>query len=283
MAFGVRKSWLEKVGEGFPQTWDDAKRTALKFQANPSANLFGFALEAAHPRDLIHMLDLFTFGAGLRHTLLAPDGSITIDDPEHAAVLQEFLKIFTVYKLVPPDTINYSFNEMYQLVEGGRAGMFRVGDWNVTKWTTQGIKGDFVVGPWPKFFPDKQNAVVIGGMRGVAVPENAPHKALAVEVASFLLGKAAQQSSLKLVGSAVRKDLDTADLNAQAQAFAKPVWPLAAYDFPEALHPWYPTLEANFHRKLLAAIADPPSDYPAFITQTAQELREAAKSLSEKG
>jgi ABC-type glycerol-3-phosphate transport system substrate-binding protein len=120
-------------------------------------------------------------------------------------------------------------------------------------------------------------------MRGVAVPENAPHKALAMEAASFLLGKAAQQSSLRLVGSAVRNDLDTAGLSEQAQAFAKPAWPLIAYDFPESLHPWYPTLEASFHRKLLAVIADPPSDYPAFIKQTAQELRESAKSLSEKG
>jgi multiple sugar transport system substrate-binding protein len=288
MAFGVRKSWLDKVGEPFPKTWDDAKRTATKFQTDDPAgtgkgSVFGFALEAAHPRDLIHMLDLFTFGAGLRHTLLAPDGSITIDDPDHAKVLEEFLKIFTVYKLVPPDTINYSFNEMYQVIEGGRAGMFRVGDWNVGKWTTSGIKGDFVVGPWPQFFPNKQNAVVIGGMRGVAVPENSPHKDLAVQAASFLLGKPAQQASLKLVGSAVRTDLDTAGLTPQGQEFARPSWSLIAYDFPESIHPWYPELEAAFHRKLLAAIADPPPDYPAFIKQTAQEMRDTAKSLSQKG
>ena len=158
MAFGVRTSWLNKVGESFPKTWDDAKRAAMKFQTEDPAGtgrgrVFGFALEAAHPRDLIHMLDLFTFGAGLRHTLLAPDGSITIDEPEHAQVLEEFLKIFTTYKLVPPDTINYSFNEMYQVIEGGRTGMFRVGDWNVGKWTTSGIMGDFNRGPMAAILP----------------------------------------------------------------------------------------------------------------------------------
>ena len=42
----------------------------------------------------------------------------------------------------------------------------------------------------------------IGGMRGVAVPENSPQKALAIEFASFLLGKAAQQASLEQVGAA---------------------------------------------------------------------------------
>ena len=54
------------------------------------------------------MLDLFIFGSGLKHTLIDPDGNIVIDEPRHAQVLQEFLKIFTTYKFVPPDTINYS-------------------------------------------------------------------------------------------------------------------------------------------------------------------------------
>jgi len=120
-------------------------------------------------------------------------------------------------------------------------------------------------------------------MRGVAVPENAPHKDLAVQVAAFLLGNPAQQASLKVVGSAVRTDLDTEGLSGPAAMFAQPQWPLIAYDFPESVHPWYPELESAFHRKLLAAIANPPADYPAFIRQTAQEMRETAKSLAEKG
>ncbi len=31
MGFGVRKSWLEAVGEDYPATWEDAKRVAGKF------------------------------------------------------------------------------------------------------------------------------------------------------------------------------------------------------------------------------------------------------------
>ncbi|MBV9735230.1 MAG: extracellular solute-binding protein [Acidisphaera sp.] len=287
MAFGVRKSWLRKVGENFPATWEDALRVGGKFQADDpegtgKGSVFGFALEAAHPRDLIHMLDLFTFGAGLRHTLIDPAGAIVIDEPQHAKVLEEFLKLFTTYHLVPPDTINYSFNEMYQVIEGGRAGMFRVGDWNVTKWDSQAIKGDFLVGPWPRFFADRQNAVVIGGMRGVAVPENSPHKELAEQFAAFLLSKPAQQASLRDVGSAVRKDLDVSGLSERASMFARPTWPLVAYDFPESVHSWYPQLEAAFHRKLLGAIANPPTDYPAFIHQTAEEMRALAKTLAQK-
>ena len=286
MSFGVRTSWLEKTGETFPATWDDVKRIAVKFGAddpdgNGSDDTFGLALEAAKPRDLIHMLDLFTFGAGLRHTLVDPDGNVVIDDPEHAEVLKEFLKTFTEYGFVAPDTINHSFGEMYQVIEGGRAGMFRVGDWNVKKWDSEALNGDFQVGPWPAFFADKESAVVIGGMRGVAVPENSPNKDMAVEFAKSLLSKPAQQASLEFVGAAVRKDLDISDLSERRQYFAAAKGHLNAYDFPEASLPYYPELEAEFHRRLLDAIANPPSDWDAFIKETAEAMRDEVERLKE--
>ena len=288
MGFGVRKSWLDKVGETFPETWDDVKRIAVKFRdndpdGNGKADTFGLGLQAAKPRDLIHMLDLFTFGSGLRHTLIDPDGKITIDQPAHAAVLEEFLKTYSTYKFVSPDTINHSFTEMYQVIEGGRAGMFRVGDWNVKKWDGEKVlNGDFVSGPWPKHAADRKNYVVIGGMRGIAVPENSPNKALAQEFAQFMLTKAAQQASLENVGAAVRKDLDVSALSPRSQYFAKAEAPLIAYDFPESIHTFYPELEAAFHKKLLAGISSPPADWKPFIAETANEMRELAAKLKAK-
>ena len=284
MGFGIRKSWLEKVGETFPATWDDVKRISAKFSSedpdgNGAADTFGMALQAAKPRDLIHMLDLYTFGAGLRHTLIDPDGNITIDQPEHAAVLKEFMKTFTEYGFVTPDTINHSFGEMYQVIEGGRAGMFRVGDWNVKKWDSEALNGDFLVGPWPAHLDGKDNAVVIGGMRGVAVPENSPNKDLAIAFAKFLLSQPAQQAALENVGAAVRKDLDIAALSERRQYFAAAKGNLNAYDFPESVHAWYPELEADFHRRLLEAIANPPADWDAFIAETAAAMRAEVERL----
>jgi hypothetical protein len=66
------------------------------------------------------------------------------------------------------------------------------------------------------------------------------------------------------------------------QAFARPTWALYAYDFPESVHPFYPQLEAAYHRKLLEAIARPPADWKAFIATTAQEMRVLTKQLAEK-
>ena len=100
MAFGVRKSWLDRHGGKFPDSWEEVKVLANAFRdkdpdGNGQADTFGMALQAAKPRDLIHMLDLFIFGSGLRHTLIDPDGKITIDQPAHAQVLEEFLKTYS--------------------------------------------------------------------------------------------------------------------------------------------------------------------------------------------
>jgi ABC-type glycerol-3-phosphate transport system substrate-binding protein len=286
MAMGVRKSWLEKTGETFPTAWDDVKRVAAKFRdndpdGNGRADTFPFALQAARPRDLIHMLDLFVFGAGLTHTLLDPQGNVTIDQPEHALVLAEFLRTYTTYRFVAPDTINHSFTEMYQVIEGGRAGMFRVGDWNVRRWDgANTLGGDFVSGPWPQFFPNRPSAVVIGGMRGVGIPENAPNRELSTAFARFMLEKPAQQASLEIMGSAVRKDLDVTALSERQQWFARAQHNLVAYDFPEATFAYYPELEAQFHRRLLAAIGAPPRDIDVFIRDLAREMRDQAQRLS---
>jgi ABC-type glycerol-3-phosphate transport system substrate-binding protein len=286
MALGTRRSWLAKVGEQVPVTWDDAKRVAQKFRENDPdgngrADTFGFALQAARPRDLIHMLDLFIFGTGLSHTLLDPQGNITIDQPEHALVLGEFLRTYSTYRFVPPDTINHSFTEMYQVIEGGRGGMFRVGDWNVRRWDQANtLAGDFVSHPWPKFFPNRDPAVVIGGMRGVGIPENAPNRDLSVTFARFMLTQPAQQASLEIMGAAVRKDLDVSSLSERQQWFARANHKLVAYDFPEATHAWYPELEAQFHRRLLAAIGSPPRDMDVFIRDLARDMRDTAQRLS---
>ena len=97
MGFGVRKSWLDKVGEKFPATWADVQRVAVKFRDNDpdgdgKANTFGMALQAAKPRDLIHMIDLFLFGSGLRNTLVDAQGKVVLDEPARARVLEEVLK-----------------------------------------------------------------------------------------------------------------------------------------------------------------------------------------------
>ncbi|MGF1475143.1 MAG: ABC transporter substrate-binding protein [Geminicoccaceae bacterium] len=281
MAFGTRKSWLDAVGAEVPATWEETLEVAQKFMTeDPDGNgeddTFGIAIEAAGPRDLVHMLDLYTFGTGLRHTLVDPEGHVVIADEGHKEVLIEVMKLFTDYQLVAPDSVNHSFAEMYQVIEGGRAGMFRVGDWNVGKWDGEDVlDGDFVITTWPAFDEGDEAAVVIGGMRGVAVPENASDVDASIKFAQWMLGAEAQKASLKHVGASVRSDFDMSDLNLSERQlqFADPDHPLNAYDFPESIHPWYPEVEAEYHKRLLAAIAEPPADWAAFVDELAVEMQ----------
>jgi ABC-type glycerol-3-phosphate transport system substrate-binding protein len=115
--------------------------------------------------------------------------------------------------------------------------------------------------------------VVIGGMRGVAVPENAPNKDLAIEFAQFLLSKEAQAASLENVGAAVRGDFEMGEMSERRLYFAQPEHDLNAYDFPESNHAFYPELEASFHRQLLAGIVDPPEDWGTFVDELAANMR----------
>ena len=89
-------------------------------------------------------------------------------------------------------------------------------------------------------------------------------------------------ASLDNIGSAVRKDLDLAGLSERQKFFAAPTGNLVAYDFPEAVHTFYPELEAAYHRKLLGALASPPANWKTFIAETANDMRELAVKLSAK-
>ena len=135
------------------------------------------------------------------------------------------------------------------------------------------LEGDFEPGPWPAHFEDEAGAVVIGGMRGVAIPENSPNLDDAIAFAQFMLSVDAQAASLEHIGASVRGDFDVAGASDNRMFFVQPEHRLAAYDFPESVHPFYPELEAEYHRILLSAIDEPPADWQAFISETAETLR----------
>jgi len=276
--FGVRKSWLEAVGKPFPKTWDEMKVLAKLFtEGDPDKNgvngdTFGFALEAANPRDLVHIIDLFSFGSGITHTIVDEKGNIVINEPKHKAIVKDVLGLFWNY--APKDTINYSFGEMYQIIEGGKAGMFRVGDWNVDKWDKPDVlDGDYVLGPWPQYQAGDKNAVVMSGMRGAAVPANAPNKAEALKFLKFMLSKDAQQLSLKYIGSAVRGDLDLSAMGEHGKFFATGKTPTVAYDFPESVYPWYPQVESIYHKALLKALSDKSINVDTLLIQTEKDIK----------
>lgn len=287
--WGVRKSWLDKVGETFPVTWADTLRVAEKFQkGDPDGNgkndTYGMAWQAGNAGSIFGgSINLLAFGTGADHALIDDDAKIIITKPEVAKPTVEFLKLFTEYKLVAPDTVNHTFTDMYQLIEGGRAGMFRVGNWNVGKWDKETITGDYLVGAFPQFITADKGSMVIGSVRGMAVPTNSPHKEAAKKFVAALVDRDIQQRSLENMGGVVRTDLDTAKVTPSLKPFVDPATKLASTDFMTAKFPWYPALQETYYKKLVGAISSPPADWDAWLKQTATDLQAEVEKLKAKG
>jgi ABC-type glycerol-3-phosphate transport system substrate-binding protein len=276
--WGARKSWLEKAGEPFPATWDDLVRTGRKFQEQ-NKGVYGVAMQAGDPSSMIGAgVAMLAYGNGVAHPVVDENGEVVTDTPENAAVTIAYLKLFTTDKLVSPETVNHTFTDMYQLIEGGRVGMFRVGNWNVGKWDKTSPAGDYVVGPFPRI-GDGTPSFVVGSIRGMSVPANSPHGDLAKQFAAFMLTRDAQQDSLDDMGGVVRTDLDTSHVTPGLQPFLASGIHLQVADSAVTEFPWDLKLEAAYYKLLIGAVSNPPSDWNAWVKDTAQKLRATLADL----
>ena len=278
--WGARRSWLQAVGEPFPRNWEDTLRVARKFQdgdpdRNGKADTFGMAMQAGNAGSLLGGgVDLFVLGSGAPHPLIDDDGEVVIDRPEVALPTIEYLKLYTTYKLVAPDTVNHTFTDMYQLIEGGRTGLFRVGNWNVSKWDKETIAGDYVVGPYPSFGTEgKPGNMIVGSVRGMAVTAAGRNRTAATQFVSFILSKQAQQASLDHMGGVVRSDLDTSAVTPNLRPFLARDTPMQTDDFQSARFPWYNQLRDSYYKELIGAISAPPADWDVWMKATAVKMR----------
>jgi len=255
-------------------------RIAKKFQEQDpggAGKVYGFALQAGDPALFFQMVELFGYGAGLQHVVLDPDGNVVLDQPDNALALINQLKLYTD-KYVAPETPQHTFVDMYQLIEGGRVGMFRVGDWNVMKWDREGLKGDYVIGPMPAMSADQQPHVVLQSMRSVAAPMEHDNAEVARKFMAFLLTKDAQKIFVKYLGSGIRNDLDE-NVSASQKFFLQPQSSLSNNDFLDSVYPWFPQVKEALFEKAMAAVANPPADWNAWVKATADDLRVTVEKL----
>ena len=291
-AWGARKSWLDKVGESFPVTWEDNLRVARKFQEeDPDGNgrndTYGMAWQAGNAAAMVGAgINLLVYGNGESFSVIDEDGNVVIDEPEVMTPTVEYLKLYTDYKLVAPDTVNHTFTDMYQLIEGGRVGLFRVGNWNVKKWDKEALEGDYVVGTYPSFpvgpGANDGGAMVVGSVRGMAVPTNAPHPEAAKDFVAFTVSQGAQQISLENMGGVIRSDLDTSNVTPSLKPFVDPDIKLNTSDSLSGKFPWFLELREAYYKKLIGAVANPPPDWQAWMETTADEMRQEVDRLKGK-
>jgi len=278
VGLGVRRSWLAETGESFPQNWADFLRVAGRIREQHRDSI-PVALHAGSPGAMLGAgISLFTYGNGASHVLVDGDGNVVIDRPEIARPLVAYLKLFTQYRLASREALNQGFTDLYQQIEGGRAGFFRVGNWNVARWDRQAPAGDYVVGPYPGFGSNRGH-MVVATIRGMAVPENSRNREAAQRFLQFIVSRPAQQISLDTMGGSIRPDLDTANVTPGLRAFLDGNIPLQTDDFLNTVFPWYGRLQESYYRILVATIADPPADWDAWVAATATRLRAEVATL----
>ncbi|MFC0406924.1 ABC transporter substrate-binding protein [Roseomonas elaeocarpi] len=276
--WGIRRSWLERLHEPVPTSWADTIRVARRFVAedpdgNGRADTFGIAMQAGNASSMLGAgVDLFVLGSGAPHPLMNENAEIVVDQPEVARPTIEYLRMFTEYRVVSPETVNHSFTDMYQIIEGGRAGMFRVLNLNVAKWDVEGPRGDYQVLPWPSF-GNQPGAFVVGSVRGMAIPTASRNREAAARFVRFIVSREAQQFSLEHMGGVIRDDLDTSGVTPSMRPFLAPDLRLQTDDFLSARYPWYAQLREAYYRELIGAVSRPPADWDAFMRDTAVKMR----------
>lgn len=286
-AMGARASWLDAVGEEFPETWEDVLRVGRKFQEeDPDGNgrddTFGLAMQGGGADNMTGAGTKMLILGGNRQPfdVMTEEGEVVLDDPAVSGPIVEYLKLYGEHGLVSPETINHTFTDMYQLIEGGRVGLFRVGNWNVGKWDVEALEGDYVVGPHPSFGAGEGGAMLVGTVRGMAVPCDGDEVDLAKEFVSGIVSLEAQQASLERMGGIVRDDVDVSGVTPGLTRFVDGSVPMETDHFLTTRLPWYPEMVEALYVEMSAAIASPPEDWDAWVAETDAKLQETADALS---
>ena len=124
----------------------------------------------------------------------------------------DFERIISLYAgsdaIWDKDAINEDFSAMYTKIQSGSVGMFRVGNWNAAGWDQpdSGV-GEYEVTTWPSLDGSGQGGLFLGGVRGLAMPKNAPEKEAAKIFLSYCLSEAAQKASFDTMGSCMDYDV----------------------------------------------------------------------------
>jgi ABC-type glycerol-3-phosphate transport system substrate-binding protein len=170
--------------------------------------------------------------------------------------IADIIELYTsVDAIWDKDAINEDFAGMYTKIQSSRVGMFRVGNWNAGGWDKEnsGV-GEYSVTTYPSFSDDASGALIVGGVRGIAMPKNAPEKEAAKVFLQYCLSEAAQKASFETMGSCVDYSVvDTTKLSKNQKIFFDPTIKIVPTDSYEGLFSYYPELLETFQKGLTKA------------------------------
>ncbi len=190
-----RKDLLEKHGFAAPATWQEMTETAARIQAAERAagnsDIWGYVFQGKAYEGLtcnaLEWID--SFGGG---TIVADDGSITVNNPRAEAALE--LAASWIGEIAPEGVLNYSEEEARGVFQSGNAVFMRNWPyaWALANSEESAIKGKAGVAALPKGGPEGSTTGTLGGWN-LAVSKYSEHPELAAELAAFLTSKAEQK------------------------------------------------------------------------------------------
>lgn len=173
----------------------------------------------------------------------------------------QFEKIIQLYAgpdaIWDKDAVNEDFSAMYTKIQSGSVGMFRVGNWNAAGWDQpdSGV-GEYSVTTWPTFDGSGKGGLFLGGVRGIAMPKNAPEKEATKVFLTYCLSEAAQKASFDTMGSCMDYSVvDTEQLSKNQKIFFDSTIPIYPSDSYVGVFPYYPDMLETYEKGLMNAFS----------------------------
>lgn len=188
-----RRDLLRKYGHAPPRTWDELTRIAAAIQraerAQGHTRMWGFVFQAkAYEGLTCNALEWIASAGG--GTIVAADGSITVDNPRAADALTRAAG--WIGTIAPTGVLNYEEEEARGVFQSGNAVFMR--NWPYA-WALGNAQGSLVkdrIGVMPLPDGGGVSANTLGGAQ-LAVSRYSRHPALAADLVRYLTGSAEQK------------------------------------------------------------------------------------------
>jgi len=249
---GYKTDIIEISEDQIPNTWNKFVELGRRYK---EAGVNGWTLHlGTNPEQIFNLI--LTAGNDIHGFWI--DKTPKSNIPKYKEQMADIIELYTSKNAIwDRDAINEDFAAMYTKIQSSQAGMFRVGNWNVAGWDKEnsGV-GEFSVTTYPSFTDEAAGALSAGGVRGLALPKNAPEKEAAKVFLQYCLSEAAQKASFQTMGSCVDYGVvDTDKLSKNQKIFFDPNVKVVATDYYEGLFSYYPELLEAFQKSLTKAFS----------------------------
>ena len=241
---------VEVTEDKLPNTFENFTALGQEYE---DAGLSGFTLHLGTDPGQVFNLFL-TGGNGISDVWLNSTPESQIE--KNAEYFEKVISLYAGENAIwDKDAINEDFAAMYTKIQSGSVGMFRVGNWNAAGWDKpdSGV-GEYEVTTWPSFGAGKESGLLLGGVRGIAMPKNAPEKEAAKIYLSYCLSEAAQQASFETMGSCMDYSVvDKDKLSKNQKIFFDESIPTYPADSYNGVFAYYPELLETYEKGLMKA------------------------------